>query len=750
MKKKKLSRRILSSMTAAFLAVTNIASVMPEIAVNAANDLMNLNNDAASATTDVELLIGSNHPVFTVDPETGTIKEAISEADKTYALGIAAEFCVFLSGDFTVNESDSEGRIAIGGNFYKAGYYDWNAGESNSVQEKDRHYEVGNGDFKTKVSLETLTGNEDFAHAIVNGSESFGLVPTSWEKYKHYGVETYVPKRFWVADNANVGISDEFKKKGSDQWSGNYNDYVFPNSELFDVAEQFATMEERSEKLATRKATGTYNEGVFTYTGGKDTAECVYFTLTPDQWNDYQNRSQIEFVDIPSLREPRAVMGNDGVWTTWDKAYIVINVQTTPAEDGNTYICNNSVDRGQKFTKINGEYISRTGTSDNDERKNNHPGVTSLLYNFYDTVSPEGTTKEKTGKLVLGNNFQGTILAPYADVTDNNALEKGDRGHLSGALIAKSFKGGSEFGYRPYTGPYSILGSESGYTFPVEKLEEWGNELAGAEMELVLTTPDGVEQISSLVTTAGNTEDGKNYDYMQLPSLLNYDGYSAEEWAALPENKTISAQYKLQEAEAPLGYLKGNSYYVVSLAETINDYFEYEEQFIPSDVTVVLTIKDAEDSEVLNTKFNVVDTYSEDEDPQMVSREITYDGETFTLALTDGDVDGTKTSIEGITDYTQSQMFTSNDKSYYYNAETMMVTANPELAPTFSNDEGVAVVKVSDADKPLKGATLELVSGTAAQTMVMSGQFPSFTWTYNFSFTPDINEETKEEVKVDG
>lgn len=60
---------------------------------------------------------------------------------------------------------------------------------------------------------------------------------------------------------------------------------------------------------------------------------------------------------------------------------------------------------------------------------NNHVGVTSLLYNFFEATD-----------LTLGKNFQGTILAPYAHTHDG----ADGHGHLSGALITKSFKGATE------------------------------------------------------------------------------------------------------------------------------------------------------------------------------------------------------------------------------------------------------------------------------------------------------------------
>ena len=66
-------------------------------------------------------------------------------------------------------------------------------------------------------------------------------------------------------------------------------------------------------------------------------------------------------------------------------------------------------------------------------------------------------------------NFNGTVFAPNAEAKS----EADCHGHLSGSLIAKSFEGGLEFGYRPYRGTASdILGSTAGYAIPVNKFTE--------------------------------------------------------------------------------------------------------------------------------------------------------------------------------------------------------------------------------------------------------------------------------------
>lgn len=227
---------------------------------------------------------------------------------------------------------------------------------------------------------------------------------------------------------------------------------------------------------------------IFTYVGDSDDdgvlRDCVYLNLTPAEFQAFTDASYIEFRNIPTLETPRKVVDirdsgstpmDDAHLVDWPYTYIVVNF-TGKGQDGISTVSGLSAfsladlhnANGQKFTSINGQYISRTGPTDNGSAalaKNNHPGVTSILYNF-----PEAEA------VIIGNNFQGTILAPNAYVTDwfteNGWTEQdnipdgyGDtarnlRGHLSGALIADSFKGATEFGYRPFSGPFSIITGE--------------------------------------------------------------------------------------------------------------------------------------------------------------------------------------------------------------------------------------------------------------------------------------------------
>ena len=146
-------------------------------------------------------------------------------------------------------------------------------------------------------------------------------------------------------------------------------------------------------------------------------AETVYFNISAEEWekickcqkDEYIN---FEFINIPELPTPRTVVevDHDTLEITkpeWKYAYIVVNVAGTAIT-----VATNNVK-----TSINGVSISK----DLNEKHNNEAGVTSLLYNF-----------SKATSVKLGKNFQGTIFAPNAAVTDYAG-----NGHLSGALVAK-------------------------------------------------------------------------------------------------------------------------------------------------------------------------------------------------------------------------------------------------------------------------------------------------------------------------
>lgn len=466
----KLAKRSLSFVTAMFMSIMSIVTGISE---SFATPVSNVSGK--TETDDITLLVGEN------GMKGSTIEETIKNYDKTYALGIASQFCVFLADDFKPENADAEGRIAIGGN----------------IAPPIASYEIGKGDFNKKVSLELLLNDDGFAHIITHGKAN-SLIPTAWDKEYTLpdGSKGATEKKFWVTDKNNVSINSDFQNfaniGNANRWSGNLDDYIYEGAEAFDIQAQVKALESISEKFAKKSSTQNVKidadsgHFVMEYTGSQ--ADTVYFNLTQEQWEEYKSTPYVDFVNIPKLKKPRTVVNNNGTEGSWEYAYIVINVLS----EGEVHLANPQVGYGQKITNISdtsdiadGVCISRTSPEDNDMSKNNHPGVTSLLYNF-----PNAT------KIVIGSNFQGTILAPTADVTDEAKLGNGSFGHLSGALIAKSFEGSTEFGYRPFTGPVSMLGAVSGYALAVSKTDGT-NHLAGATLGLVDENGEVVSDIET-------------------------------------------------------------------------------------------------------------------------------------------------------------------------------------------------------------------------------------------------------------
>ena len=122
-REKSLKVRFLSALTSVMILVM---TVVPTLSVSA-TDINSLNGN--STTTDVDLLAGNGN--FLAD-NANNAQDVISNADKTYLLGIASQFCLFLQNDFTPKDADAEGRVAVGGIVSFEGGY---------------NYQIGQGDF---------------------------------------------------------------------------------------------------------------------------------------------------------------------------------------------------------------------------------------------------------------------------------------------------------------------------------------------------------------------------------------------------------------------------------------------------------------------------------------------------------------------------------------------------------------------------------------------------------------------------
>ena len=620
-----LKMRLMSALTS---IMTLLTVAVPSMTTTvSATDLTSL---SGKPTTDVELLAGEGNILA---EGASNASDVISNADRTYLIGIASQFCVFLHDDFTVKNADAEGRVAIGGNFaFENG---WN-------------YQIGSGDFATGTPLEKLTNingqsiyYKNAAHFIMAGDRFKNLnvkSNTTGEPYKIFAV------------------GQEFDlDKCSYLWDNAYNeDYIF-KADLIDFDAEFAKLNATTQKLEKQKVNGTaeWDGNTLNLTCNDSSAKVVYFNV--ENWNEAVDA--INYIDIP------------------EGAFVVVS-----CDDASISIKGN-VNKVQ--TTINGEIISNQ--PELGHKSNNNVNSERILYNF-----PNAST------VYIDANFNGTILAPNADASSDDACN----GHLSGALIAKSFTGGLEFGYRPYQGSIDMIKASLGYPVPVQKFDMDQSGLAGATFELVDSATNN--SVSGLKSTG-------NIDYLDVPTKIDFSGdtdYTEE------SSRVISSTYTLKEKSAPSGYKKTDKTYQLAVTETITD---VDSNGVPTAISVSLTVTGEEN---YNQQF-VIDSIKDqyDADGNITDRTILIqdgnDDVLFHVLYTAGKASsvttGNDAAVEGI-DVTKSGSFTLNDKTYYYDASNALVMPTID-AMTFENEEVGALVKLEKVDQyqtNLNGAVVEI------------------------------------------
>lgn len=536
-----------------------------------------------------------------------TAQNVIEAAKKKYFLGIASDFCVFLKEDFTPTDSDAEGRVAVGGNvnFIKANQY-W-------------QYMIGNGDFETNTHLiktDNYLGWKNFAHLITNGTITNISLLWKDKDGKTYGDDIY--KRFVINGNINdcKHLSQSDGSSINYQINCNHGDNInelacIYTDEIMNVAKEFDYVASQSAKLSKIKMTSgatavwTPEHNVifsdndsYNFTGYKLTCtvpegctdETVYFKI--DDWHEL---TEVEFINIPYLNEEHTKIAN-----------IVINCGAESIEIDNTNLKGSKNTSSNIVTKINGVTISKPYpmgvlASDDDPEKdknahNNHIWSENILYNFYNATD-----------LTLDANFNGTLLAPNADahslLDSNGEPEEGGRGHLSGALIAKSFKGGAEFGYRPYRGTVDIMPSSSGYGVPIKKIKPNGDALAGATFGIFKQDSDTPE------TTFKSDENGNGY--VNIPSQVDFSGDTTYTDA----NNKITNTYVIKETEAPAGFVRDDTTtWKIQVTETVDTgtIKEINGTNIPTHITTEIKILGSDDNETDNFTIQSFDTYDTD------------------------------------------------------------------------------------------------------------------------------------------
>lgn len=593
--------------------------------------------------SEVTLLIGEeiNGSDMLAWAEGCTSAEEVIEAAKAeYFLGIANDFCVFLEGDFTPTQADAEGRVAVGGDIQFTGT--WN-------------YQIGSGDYANMEALiqrDKYLKLRNFAHAIVGGavfrvhtlSTGKGSIydtlikpnlngSPEWHtanKGNDYSYTAFYSPELDLYKKLVVGepeISTHYDKNtDTDVWYNASCSHDYPGDccsgedaqhsylenvnelaqmykgELINFSEVFDWLRNQSQKLSRIEATGEVipnGSEIILRAPENSKAEVIYFNL--DSWNGI---TSIKYEHIPEVAD-----GNNGY------ANVVVNCGSE--------MINIAGDNNRVFSTFNGERISNNGdvgsTDDEKMKENNKPLSENILFNFYEAK-----------QIDLNANFNGTILAPDAKVVSEESTCKG---HLSGALIAQSFRGGMEFGYRPYRGPSEILGTDSGYTISLDKFAPGNSYLSGATFEV---TDNSNEVVQSWVTS------GKR-DYITLPTKIDFSGKT--DYAASDAVLSHTSIYTIKETNAPEGFIKDeDTVYTVEITETVDNKFLFLNSTsasggtFPRDVKTVVTLKNGQ--ETLHTwMIEIFDIY---EKAGLSSRRLTItedsdDPQMFYLNNTDAD-----------------------------------------------------------------------------------------------------------------
>ncbi|MGN0580961.1 MAG: glycoside hydrolase family 9 protein [Ruminococcus sp.] len=690
-------------------------------------------NQIAYSPKDMELitlLFGAGESLSWLNNCT-TVEEAMSAAQSEYFLGFASDFCAFIENDFTATEADAEGRVAVGGNlsFLK----NWN-------------YQIGSGDYATMTALietDNYDGISGFASALVggkmfrvntlstgyghdrNGSDDWNISDRNTKDAGYHSVNSdqysytvyYLPeeglyKRFIVG---NIDDSEHYSEDGYDKpystgcshdYPGNCgtnceHEYLADINELaqmyqYDgvkdiISSAFADVRSRSASLSKMGGIQVSGNGSITLRvpDGMENAKNIYFDLG-DSWNGY---TDIRFENVP------------------DGANIVVNCGAVNVDIG-----------GNVATYINDERISNSGVQ-GDVASNNNKASERILYNFYNATD-----------VTINGNFNGTVLAPNADVTSRDDQCPG---HLSGALIAKSFYGGLEFGYRPYRGGSEILGLTSGYSVPVDKLIADKNTfLSGANLSVKRVTvgenSNPVEEAIFSWTSNDKTR------FVPLPSKIDFSGNTVYTTIDIDSDpslwyETFEQQFVIYEEKAPEGFIGTNNSYTVDVTEQLdrtNLIVEGDNKTFPQHVKTLIQIKKTEggvETSIGSWSLDIVDEYG---DNGVEARCITVfdasgEGETELVSfrmvvnanaqkvtsITRKDADGNYT-LSVLDDLSKASEFTVTPDAtqrYYFNPDVMMIMPLPSGNNLeFENTPGLLFKKVDDAGHDVTGATIEL------------------------------------------
>lgn len=665
------------------------------LANNSDNMVSNMNdgqdgNDGYSKgeLSEAALLMGNGHDWT----EGLTSAEEVNMAARNkYFLGIASDFCIFLESDFTPKAADTEGRVAVGGDIIANG-----------------DYQIGAGDFGNGKVLDQTTnylGITDFAHVIVggkiNGVAPFGTKDSGSQMIAAHGTDEekeqnaykrfVVPESFVLAGTqhkSDAGDSSEYQNNCTHWGTGENGATLDEKSQFYNTNNvinfetEFTYIRNQSEKLSGIKGieigSNDISENEIILDAGVGcTDKVVYFTIDADQVGDFANKT-FRFKNIPEFPgtvksevEEGKIYDGEVVRTEFPQiANIVINVKGAKNE-GERIEIGFGAKKNLVQMFINDIEVSNVGihTESNQPWSNNHPYSENILWNFNEAQN-----------IYVSANFNGTILAPNANIKSADSCE----GHLSGSLIAKSFEGGLEFGYRPYRGTVDILPSSSGYGVPIKKVIEGGENLAGATFGLFEVGKDTPEN------TFKSDENGDGY--MNINSKVDFTG--GTEYTS--GNNEITTDYIIKETEAPAGFIKDDSTtYNITVTETVGidegDIIEIDSKKIPTKVTTTIT----QGGESFTIELHDIYSY-ENGTYKRIRRELSSNGETFYIDLEDN---GNIKYISHVTGSPLDEKLTKYVKTantqtvYYYNDKNVDLPVY-KLADEDNADEDKFVYKV--------------------------------------------------------
>jgi len=312
-------------------------------------------------------------------------------------LGAASKYNAFIQTDFSVSGSDTQGRVAVGGDFVING--------GNDVGTKIQAFGMGTG-----PSL-VVGGN-----VVKNGQGSFNVYEDGPHQSPHAGELVYAGKVLNNGTEVTSSVSGQIEAQLS-----KVNKAQLP----VDFEDAFAHLNQLSNNLQASIASGTTTSGVDWQ--GNPTGPLTFTPTTTPSDNVY-------VFDVTQQQINQGVTWN--VVGVNDDATIVFNVTNDKQVKGNKWWTGtDQCQAGQAgCMQLNGQQVSVNGNRLDPVNVDSLHGrpAHQVLYNFV------GATQ-----VVLNGSTYGSVLAPSADI-------KALTGHVVGQVIGKSWDGNMQINYNPF------------------------------------------------------------------------------------------------------------------------------------------------------------------------------------------------------------------------------------------------------------------------------------------------------------